>query len=887
MTATPDVRDFGRLIGRADDLRALASLLESGARWVTLVGLGGVGKSRLAHEAASRFSASQRASITCECVGIQSSDELAIALAGKVARIPSPVLELERDLTVHLRALGPVTVVLDHLEHLVAKVGPLVRRLLSELPDLVIVGTSRLPFELPQEVVFSVLPLDAEGVDSPSATLLRALARGPRALPEWERDAAGVAQLARRLDGIPLAIELAAARSHLTTPRELEALLDLRFSLEQPTRDRRQSTRDVAIEWAWSRLSDNERAALGRLSILAGTFDLELALALIVAPRAEAFALFEQLARYSLVLPATRPEGARYRVLETVRELALSRLGEGERRAAMADMGTALLARFPTGLDPLGLSTPHASLLAAQNHDHLLTVLRNGPDLGTPKALADALRAGAFLIARFRRSGCEMRMVEMVKEVFDLAECDGCPTEVMLAAGIPIVLTLANRGESHDIDGLLERLERCAGADVLSVARVRVVRAVILHLRWDYRGVEACVRALADSPIVADEPLLSAMLAQNELVALRALGRVDAETAERRLAAATAGLEAAGMPEEALRCRINRIFLATHLGRPDLALGLVTSAEVTREVALVQRFAPYLERERARAEGELGLRRDALTHFDSAMARFGEQGPSSTQTIETVLDRAAVAIEAGDYEGAHRDLVALNPMTVFARGYRDALLLALGALSGLAPGVMAGTSWQRIDSVEDEALRLWRMLVDVQRAAAESSPLPPMDALASDAAPFSFRVRQAQRMVHAAHSIAGAAMTVVAVSVDRSAFQLGGLWHELTTAPLLRLLVSLVTSRALEGEPGIGKDALADALWAGERMTMRSRSKRLGSALAALAERGLQLTSEGDHVMLPPGTGVVVLAPALWPGLGTLQPRGRGRPRKTTGRLAE
>jgi predicted ATPase len=222
---------------------------------------------------------------------------------------------------------------LDNCEHVVAAAATLAEQLLERCPGLTVLATSREPLGVPGELVRPVDPL-------PDPMALRLLAeRGAAARPGFRTDtdaatAAACAEICRRLDGLPLAIELAAARLRMLTPRQIADRLDDRFRLltgGSRTVLPRQQTLRAVVDWSWDLLDDSERAVLRRLSVFAGGCDLPAAEAVCGE---DALDLLGSLIDKSLVVAAPTPDGQmRYRLLETVAEYAAERLDQAAERA--------------------------------------------------------------------------------------------------------------------------------------------------------------------------------------------------------------------------------------------------------------------------------------------------------------------------------------------------------------------------------------------------------------------------------------------------------------------------------------------------------------------------------------------------------------------------
>ncbi|GHE82530.1 ATP-binding protein [Streptomyces fumanus] len=333
-------------VGRDGDIRALRDDLRA-ARLVTLLGPGGAGKTRLSQEAA-------------EAAGDIAPDGVWLAELAPVddpAAVPEAVLTAvgaretvlygagaeeiraatERPGTAVERLVEHcgrrrMLIVLDNCEHVVDAAARLAEHLLAHCPHLTVLATSREPLGVPGELLRPVEPL-------PEPAALELLAdRGAAARPGFctEDDPEACAEICRRLDGLPLAIELAAARLRMLTPRQIADRLDDRFRLltsGSRTVLPRQQTLRAVVDWSWELLDEDEREVLRRLSVFAGGCDLAAAEAVCGPAALDALG---SLVDKSLVVAAPTGDGEmRYRMLETVAEYAAERLDEtGGRPAA-------------------------------------------------------------------------------------------------------------------------------------------------------------------------------------------------------------------------------------------------------------------------------------------------------------------------------------------------------------------------------------------------------------------------------------------------------------------------------------------------------------------------------------------------------------------------
>ncbi|MEV6863674.1 BTAD domain-containing putative transcriptional regulator [Streptosporangium subroseum] len=339
---------FTSFVGRDGDLERVRALLGK-RRLVTLTGPGGVGKTRLAVEVAGREQDEVRfvdlAPLTDGAAAPQVLiNALGLREAGLVPALSGPLDPVER--LIAGLADRRVLLVLDNCEHIVAEVAVLVRRLLAGCRDLRILVTSRERLGITGETLHPVppLPLDGgspEAIGHPAVRLFadRAAAVRPGFLID-EANADAVLRVCRALDGLPLAIELAAARMRSLTIEEVEARLDDRFRLlsrgDRSAAPRHRTLRAV-VEWSWDLLSRPEQELAARLTVFSGGAPLQAAARVCGPSEGEVVELLADLVDKSLV----EAGGGRYRMLETVHEFCAERLGgdgdgDGEREQVRA-----------------------------------------------------------------------------------------------------------------------------------------------------------------------------------------------------------------------------------------------------------------------------------------------------------------------------------------------------------------------------------------------------------------------------------------------------------------------------------------------------------------------------------------------------------------------
>ncbi|MER6562588.1 BTAD domain-containing putative transcriptional regulator [Streptomyces sp. NPDC001027] len=412
-------------VGREDDIAAIRQDL-AGARLVTLLGPGGAGKTRLSQEAAEtvRDIASDGVWLA-ELAPVAAPDAVPQAVLTAVGaretvlygagaeelRVAAERHDDPVERLVEHCARRRMLIVLDNCEHVVEAAARLVEELLARCPGVTVLATSREPLGVPGERLRPLDPL-------PEPVALRLLAdRGAAARPGFrtEDDPEACAEICRRLDGLPLALELAAARLRMLTPRQIADRLDDRFRLltsGSRTVLPRQQTLRAVVDWSWDLLDADERDVLARLSVFARGCDLDAVEAVCAAAPAagqddgedggvedrsgedggggvrdartgrisrEPLDTLASLVDKSLVVAAPAPGGAmRYRLLETVAEYAAERLDESGVRAVAERAHLTYYREFARTNEPLlrGPGQREAAERIQLEYENLRTALR-------------------------------------------------------------------------------------------------------------------------------------------------------------------------------------------------------------------------------------------------------------------------------------------------------------------------------------------------------------------------------------------------------------------------------------------------------------------------------------------------------------------------------
>ncbi len=378
-----------RFVGREAELAEAATLLIEN-RLLTLTGPGGAGKTRLAIQLASTFLEHFADGVWFVDFSPLSDAEFVWDQVATALGIMDPGRgRTQADAVASRLAQRQVLLVLDNCEHVVESAANVAATLLASAPNVKVVATSREPLGVGGEVTWAIPSLNE--ADAVELFTDRARQAWPR-FRLHDRDGNAVLEICRRLDGLPLAIELAAARTRALDPNQIAAGLKDRLTLLSKgprTAPRRQATLAASFDWSYDLLSEPERALLQQLSVFAGGFDAKAALAVCPAATLE---LLAALADRSLIIVEGRGRHAapRFRMLETVRQFAAEHLDEAEEVELMRNRHRDYYTEMAEEAEP-GLTSPddarwQALLLTEQ--ENLRAAMAWSRDRGEAEALA-------------------------------------------------------------------------------------------------------------------------------------------------------------------------------------------------------------------------------------------------------------------------------------------------------------------------------------------------------------------------------------------------------------------------------------------------------------------------------------------------------------------
>ncbi|WP_329429229.1 winged helix-turn-helix domain-containing protein [Streptosporangium sp. NBC_01495] len=677
-------------VGRGDELRLLAGLLET-SRLVTVVGPGGVGKTRLAVEAVSRHRAHRRGRVwLVPLAGVDTPDGLPEAVLGTLTATDALPSGTPLDRVVTLLAGEEGVLVLDNCEQISGPVAEFARQLLERRPYLTILATSREPLEVMGEALCRLGPLDLPPahVDPDRARESGAvrlfLDRAAAVRPGFALDAptaAPVVDIVRRLDGLPLALELAAARLRTMSADEVARRLDDRFRLlstgnraAQP----RQQTLHAVIEWSWDLLTDQERTLARRMSIFparTGIAAIEAVCSDETLAAGEVVYLLDSLVDKSIVERA----GDGYRMLETIRAHSADKLRLAREVEAVLRRLTRHFADLAEEHEPLLRSDKQAESLRLfqAEYDNLMFALQTAIDGGDAETAARILGPLYWYWVMLRYDARADAYVAKVAEFGDALPADA------RAAFTAIHLVAGEGGPIKDSERLRALINDCAHTGALRrypmLLTIALMMAAILGLDELFDQEIARVRSGSDRWAIACTFMMEAMRyrergdRESSATAIAAALHAFEEAGDRWWTAKTlyglAQIHAiAGDHDQAITAYEHSIAIATDLGSQDevsTRLGLATERMragdltgarhdiETAERAAWQRGQPVLEIDVLGCLAELYRRSGEVERADQELDRMeaiARKLPLSAEATDNRLLPARVAnlLTAGD-----------------------------------------------------------------------------------------------------------------------------------------------------------------------------------------------------------------------------------------------
>lgn len=887
--------DRTRFIGRETELEAVHGVLEEGRRLVSIVGAAGVGKTRLARRVAvDRADVYPGGVWFCELTAARTADQVLAAVAHTfgVSLSPAETEAATHQLGHALDARGPLLLVLDNFEQLTEAASATLGAWLDLAPQAQLLVTSIVRLGLEGETCFELPPLSPEDAAALYEDRAR-LGRGDLQAPDPDE----VRELVAGLDHLPLAIELAAARASLLSPRQLLARIDQRLELLQGVRFGRHTSLVGAIACTVDLLSEPERDALAQCSVFRGGFTLAAAEAVVelsAHPEAPPILDVVEGLRQKSLLRRSPDDPERFALFESVREYAARSLAEADAlRAAEArhgayglELAESLAARLA------GPGAPEALRALAADRENLLAAQRRALD----GAAAQAARIGLALAPFLFRHGPPGLEREVVEATVTAAEADGDPVlraSALRARGLVHVkqgrpaaaradldagLALAADGGLGSVEG---RLLTTSGhlrlhQGELEEARSELRRAIALHHAAGERAFEAealnSLGGIEESAGRLDE---AARLFEAALEGFRALGDARSEgMALTNLGIVRSsqgrGEEALRLGEESLRCleqagdRNTAAGALVNLGDALLVKGALDAAEARLERALALARGQGNVRFEALALGNLGIVAQArgnlpladrrlqqsLSLFDASReGRFRWVARSFYAAVEAVLGRVEAA--RADFAAAREAFHALGD---------PGNLASLSVLEGFLDLAEARQAAERLDlAVADRHVAAARARLEAEVAEGVRSTDVTVAARILAAA----LEQRAEGGGPAAAEAQAAEPPADALVVAGNAEWFrppGGEPVDLSRrGPMRLVLQGLVEQRLLA--PGVGLDAprVFTLGWPGEQADPAAAANRVYAAIRTLRKLGLGelLERRGDGYLLDPTVEVV------------------------------
>jgi predicted ATPase/class 3 adenylate cyclase len=702
-------------VGRQQEFEELATLV-GGSRLVTLTGVGGAGKTRLALQVAAEVGSSypdgvwlvELAAVTDpELVDAAFADSLDIGQDGNKTVHQSVLDALARNSTL---------LVVDNCEHLIGPVADFVDDILAASPDSKVIATSRELLGVPGEVAYGLrsmsVPRKGTVSDPTEASTYEAIQlfaeRAIAAKRDFRIDSTNVeavVEICRRLDGMPLALELAASRVRAFPPAKLADLLDQRFRLltgGSRTALPRQQTLAATIEWSYRLLDEPEQALLRRLSVFQGGFTYDAAEAVAVGDPVDEFDLLQlipSLVDKSLVVADDLGGEPRYRLLETIRQFARDLLEDTDEAEAVRQLHAEHFDRFAheAGRNLRGPDETMWWERVEQELDNLRHGITWAVEHDRPE-LALSIATGCWRFWWFKGRWSEG--VDWIEPL--LASADGLPPLLEGEARLAIASLGLNGGERNAayrehfevareiFVSAHERRDPGLRGSSLTASHVNLA-AYLSNIEGDYEASDALNRAAWDLAEELGESMTATVAAGN--LAMSHTRNGDYDEARTWLAKATEVAEAIGSAQRLADLQNQAALLAVSAGDWETAIeAMSTSAELHRSAgqdAESDRQLNRVETFRLAADADRPGRalRDAIavaaahTSVVRSTALLSEYMASSMVAAGRDEDHGRVAVAHGSFDRlVGLDFIELMPdfFKVMVHGAIEAARQSLG-----------------------------------------------------------------------------------------------------------------------------------------------------------------------------------------------------------------
>jgi predicted ATPase len=485
-----------RIVGREGDLVRVRQLLAE-HRWVTVTGFGGLGKTRLAIAVGEAELLHRRDGVWfVDLTAVSGENELPAAIA-KALGLTLRAGDAIGQILTFLRDKAALLIV-DNCEHVIDATATFADRFLADASPTVVLATSReaLAIDGEQSVVLRSLPCDAG--DAPAVRLFaeRAAAVDP-AFALDQTNAEIVATLCRHLDGMPLAIELAAARVPVMTPGELLEGLSDRFALLSSGRHRqRRPTLEATLDWSYELLAPEEQLLLRALGVFVDGFDIDAASAVAAIPRNAAMLVVEALVAKSLVVRVHGGDRARFNVLETVKAYAEQRLMDAGEATSVCDRHLNYFHGLATRRGCSGFSELRVGIGLRRDRNNLAAAFERAA-ADNRWAAAGELIAGGY--AAFVLDGGALDASTMLERAIHHCEADDPDLTDVLHVALIFCLVWLNEWSTIERTG--KRLTRS------SVPPLRAVGFILMANVTGFSDAEAARAHLRTAEEVLDEVL--------------------------------------------------------------------------------------------------------------------------------------------------------------------------------------------------------------------------------------------------------------------------------------------------------------------------------------------------------------------------------------------